>query len=212
MKKYLLTLPLLSLLALASCKNNDEETSPYHNWEARNAQWFAEKYDSAQAAIRAAQAAYPGDEWEQHCDWRIFRTLLKSDNAALASTDHIVCKVMRHGTGTWSAAYTDSVSLYYRGWIMDTNYPASKTNMAIFSQTYFGELNEKTAAPIKMRVSNTVEGFQTAVQYMVDGDDWLIYIPQQMAYGEKDSQAIPSFSTLLFRLTIDKMHKSGSSW
>ncbi len=199
------------LLLLASCKDSDETYDARHDWQERNAQWFAEVYDAAQAAIVAAKAQYPnGNEWEQHCDWRIYKTLMKSQDVQGPSTDYIVCKINERGDGDWSPAYTDSVRLHYRGWIMDENYPTSKTNMTVFSQTYYGEFNKATAAPMAMPVLSTVEGLMTAIQYMVKGDDWDVYIPQQLAYKETASDAIPAYSTLLFRLRIELVHKSGT--
>lgn len=211
MKQKLNALLLLPLLLLASCKDSDSTYNAYHDWEARNAQWFAEVYDQAQAAIAQAKAQYPsGNDWENHCDWRVYKTLLKSQDVAGASTDYIVCRIMERGKGEWSAAYTDSVRLYYRGWIMDENYPESKDNMTIFSQTYYGDFDATTAAPLPMPVTSTVEGFMTALQYMVKGDDWYVYIPQQLAYGELASDAIPAYSTLLYRIKIELVHKSGT--
>ena len=208
---------LLSLLLLVSCKNKDESYDPRHDWQARNAQWFAEMYDVAQAAITEAKAQHPnGNEWEDYCDWRVYKTLLKSQEVQGPTTDYIVCKINARGKNEfpndelWSAAYTDSVRLYYRGWLMDENYPTSKDNMTIFSQTYYGDFDETTAAPIAMPVLSTVEGFLTAVQYMVKGDDWLVYIPEQLAYKGTSSDAVPAYSTLLFRLKMERVHKSGT--
>lgn len=206
-----LLLPVLSLLLLASCKDSDETYDVHHDWKERNAQWFAEVYDAAQASIAAAKSQYPsGNDWEEHCDWRVYKTLLKSQDTQGASTDYIVCKINERGDGDWSPAYTDSVRLYYRGWIMDENYPQSKTNLTVFSQTYYGDFDKTTAAPIAMPVTATVEGFMTAIQYMVKGDDWDVYIPQQLAYQGTASDVIPAYSTLLFRLRIERVHKSGT--
>ena len=86
----------------------------------------------------------------------------------------------------------------------------SLPNMTVFSQTYYGDFDKTTAAPIAMPVLSTVEGFMTAVQYMVKGDDWLVYIPQQLAYKDLASDAIPAYSTLLYHLRIELVHKSGT--
>ena len=86
---------------------------------------------------------------------------------------------------------------------MDKEYPSSKTNIMVFSQTYYGDFDKTTAAPIAMPVTATV-------QYMVKGDDWDVYIPQQLAYKETASDAIPAYSTLLFRIRIELVHKSGT--
>lgn len=211
MKKLLLLLPLL---LLASCKNSEENYDSHHDWKERNAQWFAEVYDAAQAEIAAAKVQH-GNSWEEHCNWRIYKTLLKSQDVQGASTDYIVCKINQRGVGDFSPAYTDSVRLYYRAWIMDENYPVSKTNMTVFSQSYYGDFDRTTAAPIAMPVTSTVEGFMTAIQYMVKGDEWDVYIPQQLAYKETESEAVPAYSTLLYRIRIELVHKSGegmSEW
>lgn len=208
----------LSALLLASCRSSDDAFDSRHDWQERNAQWFAEVYDTATGAIAAAKAKYPGSgEWEEHCDWRVYKTLLKSQDVQGAATDYIVCKINRRGERVkqpgeelWSAAYTDSVRLYYRGWIMDDNYPESRENMTVFSQTYYGDFDPDTAAPIAMPVTSTVEGFMTALQYMVKGDEWDVYIPQQLAYKETASDAIPAYSTLLFRIRLELVHKSGT--
>lgn len=203
------------LLFLVSCKNSAEEDM-YPDWQARNAQWFAEVYDAALASIAEAKAQHP-DDWEKHCDWRIYKTLLKSQDVQGATTDYIVCKINRPSgkekyptDALWSPAYTDSVRLHYRGWIMGENYTTSRDKMKVFSQTYYGVFDEKTAAPIAMPVTTTVEGIITAVQYMVKGDDWDIYIPQELAYKENASDVIPAYSTLLFNLKIELVHKSGT--
>lgn len=211
MKHKLTAILVCPLLILASCRSSVEVDDTRHDWQARNAQWFAEKYDSAQVAIAAAKAAYPaGNDWQQHCDWRILRTLLKSPDAVGATTDNVVCKIVRRGDGDISSAYTDSVRLYYRAWLMDDNYPDSKTDLTIFSQSYYGDFDEKTAAPVAMATSSVVEGFMTALQYMVKGDDWLIYIPQELGYKETESDAVPAYSTLLYRVRIERVHKSGT--
>lgn len=207
MKKVLLL--IVPLLLLASCKDSEAESNVRQNWPERNVQWFAEVYDAARAEIETAKAQY-GSDWEKHCDWRVYKTLLKSQDVQGPPSDYVVCKINEKGDGDWSPAYTDSVRLYYRGWIMDDNYPASKDNMTVFSQTYYGEFNPATAAPVAMAASALVEGFTTAIQYMVEGDDWSVYIPSELAYGAKASDAIPAYSTLLFRIRVERVHKSGT--
>ena len=207
MKKVLLL--IVPLVLLASCKDSEAESNVRQNWPERNVQWFAEVYDAARAEIETAKEQY-GSDWEKHCNWRVYKTLLKSQDVQGPPSDYVVCKINEKGAGDWSPAYTDSVRLYYRGWIMDDNYPASKDNMTVFSQTYYGDFNPATAAPVAMAASALVEGFTTAIQYMVEGDDWSVYIPSELAYGAKASDAIPAYSTLLFRIRVERVHKSGT--
>ena len=136
MKKVLLL--IVPLLLLASCKDSEAESNVRQNWPERNVQWFAEVYDAARAEIETAKAQY-GNDWEEHCNWRVYKTLLKSQDVQGPPSDYVVCKINEKGDGDWSPAYTDSVRLYYRGWIMDDNYPASKDNMTVLWRLQSGD-------------------------------------------------------------------------
>lgn len=209
----LVFLPCLMAGAMTSCSENEDTWDPYYNWEARNTEWFALVADTARTAIAQAKAKY-GDQWESHCDWRMYKSLMHSADKVGPLTDSICVRIVKSGEGTVSPAFTDSIRLNFRGWTMKTEYMNDEGELdayqAVFSQTYYGTYNALTSAPQVMAVSGTIEGFGTALQYMVAGDDWLVYIPQQLAYGENDSDAIPAYSTLLFRLNLVGVYESGS--
>lgn len=198
-------LPFVALtFAVTSCvTETNDEWDPYYNWAARNAEWYNHVADSARSAIAAAKAAHP-DDWQEHCDWRMFRSLQRSEMVGGPLTDSICVHIRARGTGEKSPLYTDSVNICYRGWIMPTEYEGPNGTLVsgykIFSETYSGPYNPLTAKPVRMVVKQTVEGFSTALQYMVEGDVWDVYIPEKLAYGEKGSSAIPAYSTLLFRI------------
>ena len=206
-KLLLASLPFWGVaLGVSSCVNEtDDEWDPYYDWAARNQVWYSQVADSARTAIAQAKAAY-GDEWKQHCDWRMERSLQRSEYAGGPLTDSVCIHIRERGEGVASPLYTDTVSLCYRGWIMATQYEGPNNSFVygrkIFSETYSGAYNPLVAKPIKMVVKQTVEGFSTALQYMVEGDVWDVYIPADLAYGEKASDAIPAYSTLLFRIHL----------
>lgn len=198
---------------LTSCEETSDEWNPYYNWQARNVLWFNTVADSARAAITQAKAQY-GDDWEQHCVWRMYKTLQRSADEQGPLTDSICCRILTRGDGTFSPAYTDSVRLSFRGWIMPTEYMNEnnqlESRMSVFTQTYYGEYNPATASPQTGAVAAFTEGFGTALQYMVKGDDWMVYIPSELAYGAESSSAIPAYSTLLFRIHMMGAYESGS--
>ena len=138
----------------------------------------------------------------------MYRSLLRSEQVGGPLEDSVCVHIIKRGTGTKSPLYTDVAEVNFRGWIMTTEYEGPNNSRivapAMFTQTFTGEYNEATAIPQSMTVSSTVEGFSTALQYMVAGDIWDVYIPQQLAYGEKSSSAIPAYSTLRFRLYLMK--------
>lgn len=197
---------LVCLASLVSCSEKSNEWDPYYSWESRNAMWFAQVADSARTAIAAAKTQY-GDDWEAHCPWRMIKSLQRSADAPGTLTDSIVCKVMKKGSGTQKTNFSDYTLLHYRGWLMPSEYVTednvSKENkMVVFDQTYYGNFDPATAAPIQMYVGGCTEGFQTALQYMVEGDEWYVYIPQQLAYKSESSEVIPAYSTLLFLINL----------
>ena len=206
----LAALVLLASLCFVSCSEKSSEWDPYYSWESRNALWFAEVADSARTAIAEAKAQY-GNEWEEHCQWRMFRSLQLSSDVQGVLTDSIICKIVpsEPGTvkGTKNPNYTDYVQLHYRAWLMPSEYISEdnvtkEEKMAIFSQSYYGDFNPTTAVPVTMSVEGLIEGFQTALQYMVEGDKWYVYIPQQLAYGTEASSAVPAYSTLLYLIDL----------
>lgn len=198
---------------LTSCEETTDEWNPYYNWQARNNQWFATVADSARTAISQAKAQY-GADWEQHCQWRMYKTLERSTDTQGPLADSICCRIVNRGDGLVSPAFTDSVRLSFRGWIMPTEYLKEdgtlESRMAVFTQTYYGEYNPLTASPQVGAVKSFTEGFGTALQYMVKGDDWMVYIPNELAYRGEASSAIPAYSTLLFRIHMMGVYESGT--
>jgi FKBP-type peptidyl-prolyl cis-trans isomerase FklB len=45
---------------------------------------------------------------------------------------------------------------------------------------------------------------------MPEGSVWELYIPYELAYGERGTQGIPPFSTLIFKVELLKV-KSGAA-
>ena len=210
--RTLLSCAVLGPVLLSSCSENDDIWDPYYNWQERNAAWYETIADSARTAISTAKSRY-GEDWEKHCDWRMIKTYKKGADAAATLEDSICVHILTRGQGQYSAAFTDSVSLNFRGWTMPTEYLNENGDpelmQPIFAQSYYGTYNPVTATPQKMSVSGTIDGFSTALQYMVEGDDWLVYIPQKMAYAAKESSTIPAYRTLLYRMHVVTVHRQG---
>jgi peptidylprolyl isomerase/FKBP-type peptidyl-prolyl cis-trans isomerase FklB len=65
--------------------------------------------------------------------------------------------------------------------------------------------------PAVMRVSELIPGWQEALQLMRPGDEWLIYVPAKLAYGDKGAGPIPPGSVLVFRLELIGVQPDSSS-
>ncbi len=217
MKKYFYML-LAMACCLASCSETNEEYDPYEDWQARNAVWFEDTVAVARTAIAQAKAAH-GDRWEEHCDWRMFKSIYKTTTSTGPVTDSICVRIVNRGTdpqGKGSPMANDSVAVNFRGWLMPTrDYTGNGSEMdltqKIFTTTYYGDYNVQTASPQLLAVSSTVAGFSTALQYMAEGDDWMIFIPQNLAYGSSSQGDVRPYSTLQFRIHLIRWYESGTN-
>lgn len=205
------------VLGLASCSETVNTYDPYENWQSRNAKWFEDTVQVARAAIAHAKSVH-GDQWEDHCQWRMYKSLYRTAGSNGPVTDSICVRILQRGTdpsGKGSPALTDSIHINYRGWIMPTyDYIGNGSEMGtvqeFFDTSYYGDYNPATAAPQLMSVSNLIEGFGTAVQYMVEGDEWMVFMPYNLAYGSAGSGKIRSYSTLQFHIHLIRWYESGT--
>lgn len=208
--RFLSTL-LLTLLIATACSENVHDEDEFANWEKRNSAYFAQQLDEAKAAIAAAKAQY-GNDWETHCPWRLFRTYAQLPEIAGDATDSICVRVIEHGTGSGSPYYTDSVRVNYIGRLIPSaSYPEGSifdhSGPTVFADDVF---HPEFAQPTGLLVSNTVEGFSTALQNMHIGDRWMIYIPYQLGYGAGGTNTLPAYSTLVFEVQLKAYCRAGS--
>ena len=175
---------MVAVLALcglmASCSEDDNTYDPYANWEARNAEYFLQIVDSARQAIAEAKSLY-GDQWEDHCEWRMYKSLTKSPS--------------------WQAGVTDS-------YLVNNE---MRTRQTVFSQSYVGDFDLNRAVPALMTPAPAVAGFSTALQYMHVGDNWLVYIPSALGYGSQAQSSIPAYSTLTFHVNLADYYTAGET-
>jgi peptidylprolyl isomerase/FKBP-type peptidyl-prolyl cis-trans isomerase FklB len=56
--------------------------------------------------------------------------------------------------------------------------------------------------PLTGAVGDFVPGFTEALELMRPGDEWIVWVPPQLGYGDKDSGPIPANSVLRFKLAL----------
>lgn len=193
----------VALVAFASCKESNGVEDEFADWQSRNDSYFASVL--ANARTRIAQ----GDtSWKVIRQWSIPE---ETGNFHPAETDYIVVHVLESGKSvSGSPLFSDTVRVHYRGRLMPSaNYPTG----LIFDSSYSGDLNTSVAVPAKMGVGSVVDGFATALQHMVIGDRWEVYIPYQLGYGStaSSSSSIPAYSTLVFDVKLHSFYRAGAS-
>ena len=92
-------------------------------------------------------------------------------------------KVIKAGQGEVPKA-TDEVEVIYEGRLIDatSKHGGSKTD--------------------KFRAGNLIKGWTEALTTMPVGSKWQLYIPYELAYGERQAGQIPPYSTLVFDLEL----------
>jgi FKBP-type peptidyl-prolyl cis-trans isomerase FklB len=101
-------------------------------------------------------------------------------------------KVVKAGTGAVPAD-TSTVMVHYEGKTIDGQ---------VFDSSY------KRGEPVTMKCNQVIKGWTDALTHMPEGSKWEVYIPQQLAYGERaQGQAIKPFSTLVFTIELVKIKK-----
>ncbi len=96
-------------------------------------------------------------------------------------------KVIKSGDGA-SPSESDTVKVHYIGTLTDgTEFDSSV----------------KRGTPAEFRVGQVIKGWQLALQEMKVGDKWMLYIPSDLAYGERGSRgAIGPHEVLVFEVDL----------
>ena len=96
-------------------------------------------------------------------------------------------KILKEGTGIVPKD-TSRVKVHYEGKTLDGK---------VFDSSY------KRGQPADFRANQVIKGWSEALQNMPAGSTWEVYIPQELAYGERQQGAdIKPFSMLIFKIEL----------
>ena len=119
--------------------------------------------------------------------------------------DHIYYRVIQKGEGK-RVFYNSRAEVYYKGWFVVTNENYGIKAGTLFDQRLFDDgvtykLAINAQAATTGYSSYIIEGWKIALQYMVEGDKWEVWIPYRYASG---LEGIPNYSTLAFEIELVK--------
>lgn len=101
-------------------------------------------------------------------------------------------KVLKEGKGAIPAD-TTMVTVNYEGRTIDGK---------VFESTF-----KEGQKPISIQPNQFIPGWTEALTHMPAGSVWEVYIPQNLAYKERQSGDIKPFSTLIFKIELIKVGK-----
>jgi FKBP-type peptidyl-prolyl cis-trans isomerase FklB len=136
-------------------------------------------------AKRAAQMAQAKDSGK--AEGEKFLAANKTKPGVKTLPSGLQYKVIQEGSGP-SPKATDTVSVNYRG--------------TLINGTEF-DSNAKSGKPITFPVNGVIPGWTEALQLMKTGSKWQLFIPSNLAYGERGAGAdIGPNSTLIFDVEL----------
>ena len=98
-------------------------------------------------------------------------------------------KVIKEGKGAMPQD-TSTVVVNYEGKTIDGK---------VFDSSY------KRGEPITLKANQVIKGWTDALVHMPAGSVWEVYIPQNLAYGDREQGQIKPFSALIFKIELVKV-------
>jgi FKBP-type peptidyl-prolyl cis-trans isomerase FklB len=110
----------------------------------------------------------------------------KSKSGVITLPSGLQYKILTAGKGE-SPKADHTVTVNYRGTLIDGSE---------FDSSY------KRGTPATFRVGGVIKGWTEALQLMSPGAKWQLFIPANLAYGERGTPGIPPDSTLIFEVEL----------
>ena len=99
-------------------------------------------------------------------------------------------KVIKEGNGAMPKD-TSLVTVNYEGRLIDGT---------VFDSSY------KRGQAVDLRANQVIKGWTEALVHMPAGSVWEVYIPQELAYGEREQGQIKPYSPLVFKIELIKVN------
>ncbi|MEY8706619.1 FKBP-type peptidyl-prolyl cis-trans isomerase [Bacteroides faecichinchillae] len=147
--------------------------------------------DEAQIYTRTAMEAVKAKAMEEkYADNKAagekFLAENKTKDGVKTTPSGLQYKVITEGTGAIPAD-SSKVKVNYKGTLIDGTE---------FDSSY------KRNEPATFRANQVIKGWTEALTMMPVGSKWELYIPQELAYGARESGQIKPFSTLVFEVEL----------
>ncbi len=122
---------------------------------------------------------------------RAFLENNKKSEGIITTASGLQYKVLTAGTGKTPTS-ANNVTVHYTGKLIDGT---------VFDSSV------QRGQPANFGVGQVIHGWTEALQLMKEGDKWMLYIPYDLAYGERGQGGqIPPYATLIFEVELIKVN------
>ena len=144
-----------------------------------------------QEKVDALMAAYQKQQQDQllaknKAEGDAFLAENKTKEGVQVTASGLQYIVVNEGSGA-SPTAESKVSVHYEGRFLDGK---------VFDSSL------KTGKPVEFGVGGVIPGWTEALQLMKPGSKWTLFIPGEIAYGERGNRGIPPNSTLVFDVEL----------
>lgn len=116
----------------------------------------------------------------------------KTKEGVVTSPSGLQYKVIKKGIGAFPTS-SDKVKVHYEGKLLDGT---------IFDSSF------ERGEPIEFGLNQVIRGWTEGMQYINEGGEIELYIPYDLAYGERGAGgSIPPYSTLIFKVQLIQVSK-----
>lgn len=106
----------------------------------------------------------------------------------------LLYKIIRRGAGLEHPRVDTPCDVHYEGTLPDGS---------VFDSSY------KRGTPTTFAPNQVIKGWTEALQLMVAGDKWEVYLPSELAYGDGGSGSIPPGAALTFKMELIELKGPG---
>ncbi|HBZ33982.1 MAG TPA: peptidylprolyl isomerase [Bacteroidales bacterium] len=120
-----------------------------------------------------------------------FLAAKKNEPGITATESGILYQVIKNGKGP-KPTIDDNVKVHYHGTLIDG--------------TVFDSSVDR-GTPVEFALRGVIPGWTEVLQLMPVGSKWKVYIPQELAYGDRNMGTIKPFSALIFDIELLEIAK-----
>ncbi|MGI0016169.1 MAG: FKBP-type peptidyl-prolyl cis-trans isomerase [Nitrososphaera sp.] len=129
---------------------------------------------------------------KNQADGKAFLNANKMKEGIHESPNGVQYKIIEEGKGA-HPKITDTVVVHYRGTLIDGREFDS---------------SHKRGEPATLQINNVIKGWQEVLPMMREGAKWQVFIPAELAYGERGASIIGPNETLIFDIELVSIKSS----